>query len=117
MDLRVRQLPFDGDGRRAGGSLGDQAGARFDRVAGVLAKQGATLADVVRITARLASLDDYNDYSRVRGDRFAGSPADGTLRGSYPPDGQDRRDRPAAAGVPVRPPGFFPRTASALRTV
>jgi 2-iminobutanoate/2-iminopropanoate deaminase len=67
------QLPFDGDGRRVEGSLGDQSGACFDRVADVLATEGATLADVVRITAYLVSLDDYNDYSRVRGERFSGN--------------------------------------------
>ena len=32
--------------------------------------------------AYLASLDECNDYSRVRGDRFADSPAEVTLRGS-----------------------------------
>lgn len=67
------QLPFDGDGRRVERPLGDQAGACFDRVAGVLAKEGATLADVARITAYLTSLDDYDDYSRVRGERFPGN--------------------------------------------
>jgi 2-iminobutanoate/2-iminopropanoate deaminase len=66
------QLPVDGDGRAVEGSLGDQAGACFDRVTDVLAEQGATLADVVRITAYLTSLDDYSDYGRVRGERFSG---------------------------------------------
>ena len=66
------QLPVDGDGRRVEGSLGDETGACFDRVADTLAKERATLADVVRVTAYLASLDDYNDYGRVRGERFSG---------------------------------------------
>jgi len=33
--------------------------------------------------AYLASLDECNDFSCVRGDRFADSPAEVTLRGSY----------------------------------
>lgn len=67
------QLPLDAHGRRVEGSLGEQTGACLDRVADVLAKEGAGLVDVVRISAYLASLEDYKDYSRVRGERFAGS--------------------------------------------
>ena len=36
----------------------------------LLCAVGGSLADVVRITAWLTSLDEYREYSRVRGERF-----------------------------------------------
>lgn len=66
------QLPVDGDGRPVGGSLAAQTDACFDRVADVLAREGATFNDVVRIAAYLTSMDDYAAYSRIRGERFDG---------------------------------------------
>ncbi|MGH3181539.1 MAG: RidA family protein [Acidimicrobiales bacterium] len=67
------QLPVDGDGQPVDGSLAAQTGACFDRIAGILAREGATLNDVVRIAAYLTNLDDYAAYSRARGERFDGA--------------------------------------------
>jgi 2-iminobutanoate/2-iminopropanoate deaminase len=53
-----------------GGGLAEQAARCFDLIEEALAGQGASLRDVVRITAYLTSLDDFAEYARVRGERF-----------------------------------------------
>jgi 2-iminobutanoate/2-iminopropanoate deaminase len=56
-----------------GGDLAAQTAACIDQIESVLRSRDASLEDVVRITAYLTSLDDYAEYARVRGERFAGA--------------------------------------------
>lgn len=42
----------------------------FDRIAGVLDKHGASLSNVVKTTAFLADLTDYDGFNRVRVEVF-----------------------------------------------
>ena len=42
----------------------------FERIAGVLAKHGASLADIVKTTSYLADLADYDGFNRVRVETF-----------------------------------------------
>jgi 2-iminobutanoate/2-iminopropanoate deaminase len=67
------QLPVRPDGKLAGNDLRAQASACLDNVEASLARAGASLQDVVRITAYLTDLADYGEYSSVRGERFAGA--------------------------------------------
>ena len=53
-----------------GGSMAEQTNACFDQIADALREAGGGLEHVVRITAWLTSLDEYKEYSRVRGERF-----------------------------------------------
>jgi 2-iminobutanoate/2-iminopropanoate deaminase len=52
------------------GDLAAQTAGCFDLIESALRRHGASLRDVVRITAYLTSLQDYPDYARVRGARF-----------------------------------------------
>ena len=54
----------------SGGSLAEQTNGCFDQIEAALKPLGGSLAHVVRITAWLTSLDEYSEYSRVRGERF-----------------------------------------------
>jgi 2-iminobutanoate/2-iminopropanoate deaminase len=56
----------------SGATVGEQTSGCFDQIAAALAEHGATLANVVRITTYLTSLDEYADFSAVRAERFAG---------------------------------------------
>jgi 2-iminobutanoate/2-iminopropanoate deaminase len=56
-----------------GQTLADQTAGCFDEIENVLRAEGATLADVARITTYVTSLEDYGEFSRVRAERFAGA--------------------------------------------
>jgi 2-iminobutanoate/2-iminopropanoate deaminase len=71
------------------GTLAEQTSGCFDQIEAALGRLGGSLENVVRITAYLTSLDEYEEYSRVRGERFgAALPASaavqvaGLLRGA-----------------------------------
>ena len=53
-----------------GRSMAEQTNGCFDQIEAALRAVGGSLAHVVRITAFLTSLDEYAEYSRVRGERF-----------------------------------------------
>jgi 2-iminobutanoate/2-iminopropanoate deaminase len=53
-----------------GKSMAEQANGCIDQIEAALGAVGGSLAHVVRITAWLTSLDEYSEYSRVRGERF-----------------------------------------------
>jgi enamine deaminase RidA (YjgF/YER057c/UK114 family) len=55
------------------GSMGEQANGCIDEIEAALRAAGGSLQHVVRITAWLTSLDEYGEYNRVRGERFAGN--------------------------------------------
>src|SRR5215207_6447864 len=55
------------------GSMAEQTNRCIDEIEAALRAVGGSLEHVVRITAWLTSLDEYSEYSRVRGERFAGN--------------------------------------------
>lgn len=63
------QVGMDDEGK-VEGDLAAQTNATLDHVERILAKVGASLADVIKITVYLTSFDDYASFSRVRAERF-----------------------------------------------
>ena len=53
-----------------GRTMAEQTSGCFDQIEAALKAAGGSLANVVRITAWLTSLDEYAQYNRVRGERF-----------------------------------------------
>lgn len=43
----------------------------FEMIAGMLSERGATLGDIVKITAFLADMSDYDAYNAVRNELFS----------------------------------------------
>ena len=52
------------------GSIAEQANGCIDQIEAALRAVGGSLQHVVRVTAWLTRLDEYAEYSRVRGERF-----------------------------------------------
>jgi 2-iminobutanoate/2-iminopropanoate deaminase len=63
------QVGMDADGK-VEGDLAAQSHATLDHIERILAKVGAGLSDVVKITVYLTSLEDYASFSKVRAERF-----------------------------------------------
>jgi reactive intermediate/imine deaminase len=63
------QVGMDDDGK-VEGDLAQQTHRTIDHIERILARAGADLSHVVRITVYLTGLDDYADFSRVRAERF-----------------------------------------------
>jgi 2-iminobutanoate/2-iminopropanoate deaminase len=62
-------------------TLSEQAGTCFEQIDALLHEAGGSLADVVRITAFVTTLEGYPEYNRVRGEFFhAGLPASATVQ-------------------------------------
>ena len=57
----------------SGDRLADQTRGCFGQIGEALAGHGGVLADVVRITTYLTSLDGYGDFARIRGETFPGA--------------------------------------------
>lgn len=74
-------VAFDGDGNVVGeGDLYAQSTRVFGNIAEALASCGASMADVVKITAYLTEMSRYGDYGRARGEAFPGGvPASTTI--------------------------------------
>src|SRR5262245_41670389 len=53
-----------------GGTMAEQTNGCFDQIEAAVKAAGGKMEHVVRITAWLTSLDEYAEYSRVRGERF-----------------------------------------------
>mgnify|MGYP003287813921 CR=1 FL=1 len=62
------------DGQIVSGGMYEEATAVFESIRGSLARSGATLDNVVRITAYLSGLESYADFGRARADAFGNSP-------------------------------------------
>jgi enamine deaminase RidA (YjgF/YER057c/UK114 family) len=54
----------------AGSTVTEQTRSCFEQIAAALGEHGATLANVVRITTYLTSLDEYDEFSAVRAELF-----------------------------------------------
>ena len=65
------QVAFDPDGNVVGGDdMKAQSTQVFENIRAVLAEAGATMDDVVKITAFLTDLSRYSDYSAARAEAF-----------------------------------------------
>ena len=75
-------VAFDPNGQIVGlGNMRAQADKTFANIAEVLALGGATLDDVVKITAWLTDMDQYAGYNDARAAAFTGRlPASATVR-------------------------------------
>ncbi len=61
--------------------MGAEARATFANIERALAKAGASMSDVVRITAFMTSLDAYGEYAEVRSEVFGDTlPASATVQ-------------------------------------
>lgn len=67
------QVAFGPDGT-VSGSMYEQANGCFDHIERALARFGAGLGDVVRITSFVTTLDDYAGFGQARGERFPVDP-------------------------------------------
>lgn len=65
------QAPFGADGEIHGATVAEQTEVVFDNLEAALAAAGATLADVVKVTAHLQDLHgDFDAYNEVYARRF-----------------------------------------------
>lgn len=64
------QVGFDEEMKLVEGGLAAETNATFDCIERALAKAGADLSHVIRITVFMTELSDYADFSRVRAERF-----------------------------------------------
>lgn len=70
------------------GGVAEQARRVLDNLAAVLAASGASLADVVKTTIFLASMDDFATVNAVYGERFVHeAPARATVQAAKLPRG------------------------------
>jgi reactive intermediate/imine deaminase len=63
------QVGMDDEGK-VEGDLAQQTHRTIDHIERILARTGADLSHVVRITVYLTGLDEYAEFSRVRAERF-----------------------------------------------
>jgi 2-iminobutanoate/2-iminopropanoate deaminase len=59
------QVAKDADGKMLGGTIEDETAGTIESIKRVLAHEGATLADVVKVTTYLADARDFGRYNRV----------------------------------------------------
>jgi 2-iminobutanoate/2-iminopropanoate deaminase len=72
---------FGDDGKVVSGGMGAEARATFANIAKTLEAAGASLSDIIRITAFITDLDAYPEYAEVRSELFAGNlPASATVQ-------------------------------------
>ena len=64
------QVAKDADGNMVEGSIEVETRATIESIARVLAADGATLDDVVRITTFLQDVRDFGRYNKVFGEHF-----------------------------------------------
>jgi len=68
-------VAMDDDGRViASGDVGKQARAIFKKIGALLAEAGATLKDVVKITAFVTDMSQYSRFASVRKEVFGDGP-------------------------------------------
>lgn len=69
------QVPVDPDNNLVGrGDVGAQTEAVFENIRKILEDAGAGMGDVVKITTYLASMEEFEKVSAVRGRVFPGEP-------------------------------------------
>jgi 2-iminobutanoate/2-iminopropanoate deaminase len=68
------QVAFDEEGQLVPGGIGEQTGRVLDNLESCLRAAGCTLGDVVKVTAFLADLADFEAFNVVYGTRFEAPP-------------------------------------------
>lgn len=72
---------FGDDGKVVSGGMEAEARATFANIGKTLDAAGASIADVIRITAFITDLDAYPEYAKVRSEVFADKlPASATVQ-------------------------------------
>jgi 2-iminobutanoate/2-iminopropanoate deaminase len=64
------QVAKDADGNMICGTIEEETLATIEAIRRILAEEGATLADIVRVTTYLADARDFGCYNRVFGEQF-----------------------------------------------
>jgi 2-iminobutanoate/2-iminopropanoate deaminase len=64
------QVAKDPEGNMICGTIEEETQATIEAIRRILAEDGATLADVVRVTTYLADARDFARYNRVFGEQF-----------------------------------------------
>ena len=67
------QVAKDADGNMLSGTIEQETAGTIEAIRRILAEEGATLADVVRVTTYLEDTRDYGRYNRVFGEHFKGA--------------------------------------------
>ena len=67
------QVAKDADGNMIYGSIEEETKGTIETIQRVLAADGATLADVVRVTTYLEDTRDFGRYNKVFGEFFKGA--------------------------------------------
>src|SRR6202040_3545325 len=64
------QVAKDADGNMISGTIEAETAGTIESIKRILAEEGATLADVVRVTTYLEDVRDFGRYNRVFGEHF-----------------------------------------------
>jgi 2-iminobutanoate/2-iminopropanoate deaminase len=64
------QVAKDTDGNMIAGTIEDETRGTIEAIRRILAEEGATLADVVRVTTYLGDTRDFGRYNKVFGELF-----------------------------------------------
>jgi 2-iminobutanoate/2-iminopropanoate deaminase len=64
------QVAKDADGNMISGTIEEETQATIEAIRRILAEEGATLADIVRVTTYLADARDFGRYNRVFAEQF-----------------------------------------------
>src|ERR1700752_602789 len=64
------QVAKDADNNMVHGSIEEETAATIETIRRILAEEGATLADVVRVTTYLEDTRDFGRYNKVFGEHF-----------------------------------------------
>ena len=67
------QVAKDADGNMLSGTIEQETAGTIDAIRRILAEEGATLADVVRVTTYLEDTRDFGRYNKVFGEFFKGA--------------------------------------------
>jgi len=64
------QVAKDAQGNMIDGTIEEETRGTIEAISRILAEEGATLADVVRVTAYLQDTRDFGRYNKVFGEHF-----------------------------------------------
>src|SRR5229473_3031410 len=64
------QVAKDADGNMISGTIEDETRGTIEAIRRILAEEGTTLADVVRVTTYLEDARDFGRYNRVSAEHF-----------------------------------------------
>jgi enamine deaminase RidA (YjgF/YER057c/UK114 family) len=90
------QVAKDADGNMISGTIEDETRGTIEAIRRILAEEGATLSDVVRVTTYLEDARDFGRYNRVFGEHFKDAVLARTTRGGARSDQyKDRNGTPS----------------------